>query len=82
MTYINSAMIHAATSMGRTPEQLALLEELRRQTAARGYPPTRRELADELRCNVNNVQQMLERLRRDGVVAWTAGCCRTIREVV
>lgn len=82
MTYVNSATIHAATSMGRTPEQLALLEEFRRQLAARGHAPTRRELAAALRCNVNNVQQMLQRLRRDGVVEWVEGSGRTIREVV
>jgi SOS-response transcriptional repressor LexA len=82
MTHRTSrARIAAAESRGTTAEQLALLAEIDRLTHAKGYPPTRRELADSLGTGLNNVQQMMTRLRRDGVIEWVDGAARTIRIV-
>ena len=81
MTRTRYLRIAHSTSQGTSPEQRALLAAIRRLTAARGFPPTRRELATATGCRVNNVQKMLLRLRRDGLVEWQEGAARTIREV-
>jgi SOS-response transcriptional repressor LexA len=72
--------IPAAKSAGTTAKQLALVEVIRRLTAeADGLPPTVRELSTATGTNVGDVQQKLNRLRRDGVVIWKHGKARTLR---
>jgi SOS-response transcriptional repressor LexA len=74
--------IPAAKSAGTTPKQLELVEAIRRLTAqADGLPPTVRELCTETGTHVADVQQKLNRLRRDGVVIWRQGKARTLRVV-
>jgi SOS-response transcriptional repressor LexA len=74
--------IPAAKSAGTTAKQLELVETIRRLTAeADGLPPTVRELSAGVGTNVGDVQQKLNRLRRDGVVIWKAGKARTLRVV-
>jgi hypothetical protein len=70
-----------ARSAGTTDQQRAVLDALSRLSAAKGYAPTVREIADDLAVNVNDVMQKLWRLRRDGVVDWEDGRCRTLRIV-
>lgn len=53
--------------MGPTEAQLRYLGAIQRLSAMRGYPCTTREIADELGVgSTNAVQQMLQRLERDG----------------
>ena len=74
--------IPAAKSAGTTAKQLALVEAIRRLTSAGdGLPPTVRELSMEVGTNIADVQQKLERLKRDGVVIWRSGRARTLRVV-
>jgi SOS-response transcriptional repressor LexA len=74
--------IPAAKSAGTTRKQLALVEAIRRLTAeADGLPPTVRELSTATGTNVGDVQQKLNRLRRDGVVIWRPGRARTLRVI-
>ena len=74
------AQITAATSAGTTAKQLELVGVIRRLTAgADGLPPTVRELSTAVGTNVADIQQKLNRLRRDGVVIWRQGKARTLR---
>jgi SOS-response transcriptional repressor LexA len=74
--------IPAAKSAGTTAKQLELVDAIRRLTAAGdGLPPTVRELCTETGTHVADVQQKLERLRRDGVVIWRQGKARTLRVI-
>jgi SOS-response transcriptional repressor LexA len=74
--------IPAAKSAGTTAKQLELVEAIRRLTAeGDGLPPTVRELSAGVGTNVGDVQQKLNRLRRDGVVIWKQGKARTLRVV-
>jgi SOS-response transcriptional repressor LexA len=72
--------IPTAKSAGTTAKQLELVAAIRQLTAeADGLPPTVRELSTAVGTNVGDVQQKLNRLRRDGVVAWKQGKARTLR---
>ena len=71
--------IRSARSAGTTPKQRAVLTAIVELTAARGYPPSIREIADHLGVNVNDVHQKLVRLQRDGLVEWDPGVCRSLR---
>jgi SOS-response transcriptional repressor LexA len=74
--------IPAAKSAGTTAKQLALVDAIRRLTAANdGVPPTVRELCTETGTHVADVQQKLNRLKRDGVVIWRPGRARTLRVI-
>jgi len=74
--------IQATRSYGTTPKQLEIVEAIRRLTSAGdGLPPTVRELSMEVGTNIGDVQQKLERLKRDGVVIWRSGRARTLRVV-
>jgi hypothetical protein len=72
--------IPAAKSAGTTAKQRELVDAIKRLTAeADGLPPTVRELSTATGTNVGDVQQKLNRLRRDGVVIWKQGKARTLR---
>ena len=72
--------ITAATSAGTTAKQLELVGVIRRLTAeADGLPPTVRELSANTGTALADIQQKLNRLRRDGVVIWRQGKARTLR---
>jgi len=74
--------ISTTRSYGTTPKQLEIVEAIRRLTSAGdGLPPTVRELSMEVGTNIADVQQKLERLKRDGVVIWRSGRARTLRVV-
>lgn len=73
--------IHAQKSHGTTKKQMAVLSSIAKWVNSRGYPPTFRELAKSMDINVSDVFQKLVRLRRDGVVEWEDGKCRTLRIV-
>jgi SOS-response transcriptional repressor LexA len=74
--------IPLAKSAGTTAKQRELVEAIRRlASAGDGLPPTVRELSVEIGTNVADVQQKLERLRRDGVVIWRQGKARTLRVI-
>jgi SOS-response transcriptional repressor LexA len=74
--------IPGAKSAGTTAKQLELVETIRRLTVeADGLPPTVRELSAGVGTNVGDVQQKLNRLRRDGVVIWKQGKARTLRVI-
>ena len=72
--------IPAAKSAGTTAKQLELVEAIRRLTAdGDGLPPTVRELSTATGTQLADIQQKLNRLRRDGVVIWKQGKVRTLR---
>ena len=74
--------IPAAKSAGTTAKQRELVEVIRRLTAeADGLPPTVRELSTATGTQLADVQQKLNRLRRDGVVIWRPGRARTLRVI-
>lgn len=74
--------IQVAKSAGTTAKQLELVAVIRRLTAeADGLPPTVRELSTATGTNIGDVQQKLNRLRRDGVVIWRPGRARTLRVI-
>jgi len=78
----NLQKMPAAKSAGTTAKQLALVDAIRRLTDANdGLPPTVRELCTETGTHVGDVQQKLNRLKRDGVVIWRPGRARTLRIV-
>lgn len=78
---LTKAAIQAAKSHGTTKRQKAVLAAIARWVGRRGYPPTVRELAETMELHTNDVFQKLVRLRRDGVVDWDDGKCRTLRIV-
>jgi Mn-dependent DtxR family transcriptional regulator len=55
------------------------MEAIQRSIDEQGHLPTFREVADRLGVCLNNVTQMLYRLRRDGMVEWKDGKARTLR---
>jgi len=72
--------ITAAKSAGTTGKQLELVAAIRHLTAeADGLPPTVRELSANTGTALADIQQKLNRLRRDGVVIWKQGKARTLR---
>jgi SOS-response transcriptional repressor LexA len=72
--------ITAAKSAGTTGKQLELVAVIRQLTAeADGLPPTVRELSATTGTALADIQQKLNRLRRDGVVIWKQGKARTLR---
>jgi SOS-response transcriptional repressor LexA len=72
--------IPQAKSAGTTAKQLELVAAIRRLTAeADGLPPTVRELSTATGTQLADIQQKLNRLRRDGVVIWKQGKARTLR---
>lgn len=72
--------IQVAKSAGTTAKQLELVAAIRQLTAdADGLPPTVRELCAATGTQLADVQQKLNRLRRDGVVIWRHGKARTLR---
>jgi SOS-response transcriptional repressor LexA len=74
------AQIPAAKSAGTTAKQLELVEVIRRLTAdSDGLPPTVREISATTGTALADIQQKLNRLRRDGVVIWRKGKARTLR---
>lgn len=80
-TMLSKTGIHAARSYGTTDRQMAVVAAIAEWLAARGYPPTVRELSRTMGISTNDVFQKLVRLRRDGVVDWDDGKCRTLRIV-
>lgn len=78
---LTKAGIQGQRSQGTTEKQLAVLATIAEWVGSRGYPPTVRELADVMDVNVSDVFQKLLRLRRDGIVDWEDGKCRTLRIV-
>lgn len=81
MTSTRYLVVAGQKSSGTSDKQRSLLAEIRRLTEARGYSPTRRELANATGTHINNVQQMLFRLRRDGALTFDDGVARSIRIV-
>jgi SOS-response transcriptional repressor LexA len=72
--------IPVSKSAGTTAKQLELVEAIRRLTAeGDGLPPTVRELSAATGTQLADIQQKLNRLRRDGVVIWKQGKARTLR---
>jgi SOS-response transcriptional repressor LexA len=59
----------------------AIVRRIRQRTQAQGYPPTLRELAEDVDVSVNVVLQHLRRLRQAGIVTWELGRPRTLRLV-
>lgn len=78
---ITKAGIQAAKSHGTTKRQMAVLKAVAKWIASHGYPPTFREVARSMDIHTSDVFQKLVRLRRDGVVDWEDGKCRTLRIV-
>jgi repressor LexA len=76
-----STSIRRARSAGTTAKQRAVMDAIVELTAARGYPPSIRDLANHFGVNVNDVYQKITRLHRDGLVAWDPGVCRSLRVV-
>ena len=76
---VTATSIRRARSAGTTPKQRAVLAAIVELTAARGYPPSIRNLADHFAVNVNDVYQKIVRLQRDGLVEWDPGVCRSLR---
>ena len=76
---VTATSIRRARSAGTTPKQRAVLAAIVELTAARGYPPSIRNLADHFAVNVNDVYQKILRLQRDGLVEWDPGVCRSLR---
>lgn len=64
-----------------TPAQEKILEIVARFIAAKGYPPSRRQIASDLGCAVANVQGQLESLRAKGYVDWDDGVARSLRVI-
>ena len=64
-----------------TPRQRSLLAYITRFVQAHGYPPTYRQMAAHFKCNVNNVQGLISRLIKAGVIAMEPGKGRTLRVV-
>lgn len=68
--------------VARTKRQREVVDVIRRLTKQMGYPPTIRELADELGLRgPNAVKNHLNPLRRKGWVTWQDGKFRTLRVV-
>lgn len=66
-----------------TELQLETLGVLVRLTKERGFPPTVREIAEDMdRKSGSSVHYSLRALRRQGYVTWEPRKPRTIREVV
>jgi repressor LexA len=65
-----------------TPRQRQVVSAIRRLTRDRGYPPTIRELAEDLAiAGPNGVKQHLRFMARKGWVTWNEGKARTLRLV-
>jgi SOS-response transcriptional repressor LexA len=75
------ANISRSASQGTSDGQVAVLRAIEILTARRnGIPPTVREVAAEIgQRHTNDVYEKLLRLRRDGLVEWEPGLCRTLR---
>ena len=76
---VTATSIRHARSAGTTPKQRAVLAAIVELTAARGYPPSIRNLADHLGVNVNDVYQKIVRLKRDEMLDGDPGVCRSLR---
>lgn len=61
-----------------TDRQREVLETIRRLARGRGYPPTVREIADELEIQPNAVMGHLRLLEAKGLITRTPGKGRTI----
>jgi len=62
-----------------SPPQADVLKAIERLTKERGYCPTVREICDSTgRKSTNAVQEILDRLQRDGRISRAAGLGRTI----
>lgn len=79
--WLTKSAIHASQSLGTTEKQMNVLTHLVDWKAARGYPPTVRELAERMGVNATDVWQKLLRLRREGLVDWVDGKARTLHVV-
>ena len=66
---------------GPTPAQQATLSAIARLTGDRGYPPTMRELAEDLGVSLGAAREMLLRLRTKGWVSMDPGRARTVRVI-
>ena len=65
-----------------TPRQRQVVSAIRRLTRGRGYPPTIRELAEDLAiAGPNGVKQHLRLMARKGWITWDQGKARTLRLV-
>ncbi|MFC6385187.1 HTH domain-containing protein [Sporolactobacillus kofuensis] len=59
-----------------------IIDAIKKLTKEQGYPPSVRELADEVNLkSTSTVQGHLERLKKDGRVEFEHGCPRTLRVV-
>lgn len=63
------------------PRQAAGLAAIERLTRERGFAPTLRELAEDMKVSRSAIAQMLNALARKGFVHWEAGDSRTLRVV-
>lgn len=81
MRCVTKANIASTSSAGTTVLQLRVVNAIVELTGTRGYPPTLSEVARLLDCQKTDVYQKLLRLRRDGVVEWEDGKCRTLRVI-
>lgn len=64
------------------PRQRDVLHAIKRLTKQLGYPPTIRELVDDLGlASTNAVKIHLDPMRRKGWVTWVDGKFRTLRVV-
>ncbi len=61
--------------------RVAILACLSESLALRGYPPSVREIADQIGIPFRTVHGQLERLRAEGYVTWDDGQQRTLRFV-
>jgi SOS-response transcriptional repressor LexA len=78
---VTSTSIRRARSAGTTAKQRAVMDAIVELTAARGYPPSIRDLANRFNVNVNDVHQKVTRLQRDGLVVRDPRVCRSLRVV-
>ena len=83
MTTWNAIATQPRDQQGRVrpaPRQGEIIKAIRRLTLQHGYPPTIRELMDDLAIlSPNGVKQHLRLLRRKGWVDWQDGKARTLR---
>jgi len=61
-----------------TEAQQKIMDAIVRLTEAQGFPPTTREIADDLGMWNSQVGRALQRLREEGLVSWQDNRARTL----
>ena len=62
-----------------TERQQQLLNCITKYLREKGYPPTQREMAKELKCSLRPIQEILECLIEKGIVVQDHGVTRGLR---